>query len=117
MSSAAARATLPPMHPMVHLGIFAACAAIVALSMLLQPTSEAVLLFGVEVPPLCMWKNLTGQDCLGCGLTRSFTYMGHGEIAHAFDLHKLGPVFFAFVAAQLPWRLGRLVAWGLTKRG
>ena len=117
MTEAVARPPLPPLHPAVHLGILAACAAIVLLSMILEPSSEALHLFGVEVPPLCMWKNLTGTDFLGCVLTRSLTYMGHGQIAHAFDLHKLGPLFFAFVAAQVPWRLGRLVAWAWKKRG
>lgn len=111
------RGGVPPLHPSVHLGILAACALIVVASMVLTPSSEAVHLLGFELPPLCMWKNLTGQDCLGCGLTRSFCYMGHGQIAAAFDLHRLGPAFFAFVAMQLPWRLGRLGAWVLARRG
>lgn len=118
MSAAAeVRRGIPPLHPLVHLGILAACAMIVGLSMILSPSAEALSLFGVEIPPLCMWKRLSGMDCLGCGLTRSFTYMGHGELGRAFELHVLGPVLFVLVASQVPWRLGRLGAWVLARRG
>lgn len=116
-ATAEVRRGLPPLHPVVHLGILAACALIVALSMVLTPSTEALSFMGVELPPLCMWKRLTGMDCLGCGLTRSFTYMGHGQLTRAFELHVLGPVLFGLVASQIPWRLGRLGAWVLARRG
>ena len=96
------------LHPALHLAILGVCTVVVVLSVLLTPSAEALTLMGVEIPPMCMWKNLTGSDCLGCGLTRSFTFMGHGRIKEAFELHLLGPLFFVIVAAQLPWRTLRL---------
>ena len=96
------------LHPALHLAILGVCSVVVGLSMVLTPSSEALTLMGVEIPPMCMWKNLTGSDCLGCGLTRSFTFMGHGRIGEAFELHILGPVFFVIVAAQVPFRILRL---------
>jgi hypothetical protein len=41
-------------------------------------------------------------------LTRSFTYMGHGDIEGAFSLHMLGPFLYVFVAAQVPLRSWRV---------
>ena len=83
--------------------------AIVVASAILTPTDSVVMLFGWEVPPLCTWKRITGMDCPGCGLTRSFTYMGHGELLSAYGRHRLGPLLYAGVALQVPWRLFKLV--------
>jgi hypothetical protein len=85
------------------------CGAIVAAAVMLTPSTEAVSFFGVEVPILCSWRQLTGIPCPGCGLTRSFTFMAHGRFAEAFQLNMLGPPTFLFVAAQVPWRIVRLV--------
>lgn len=76
--------------------------------MLLTPSTEAVFLFGWEVPPLCIFSAIFGVECFGCGLTRSFTYVGHGQFAEALALHKLGPIVYLLVLAQLPLRAWRL---------
>ena len=89
--------------------------AVVLASVMLSPSAEAVSLWGWEVPPLCLYSNLFGVECFGCGLTRSFTYMGHGDIHGAFDLHALGPLLYLVVLAQVPlraWRLLRLYRTG-----
>ena len=65
-------------------------------------------MWGWEVPPVCLFTNLFGVECLGCGLTRSFTYMGHGDLHAAVDLHLFGPVLYVLVLAQLPLRVWRL---------
>lgn len=92
-----------------HLAIFALSLVVVVASVLLTPSDSAVSLFGFQVPPLCMWKNLTGLDCPGCGLTRSFTYMGHGEISLAFERHRLGPLLYLAVAGLVPWHGWKLL--------
>lgn len=81
---------------------------IVVASIVLTPSESVLTLFGWEVPPLCVFKNLTGMDCPGCGLTRSFTYMGHLAVRTAFDRHWLGPALYALVAAQIPFRAWRI---------
>jgi len=80
-------------------------AGVIAASIILTPGDHAVSLFGHELPPTCTFKRLTGHDCLGCGLTRSFTYMGHLALRDAFSRHILGPVLYVFVGAQIPYRL------------
>ncbi len=84
--------------------LFLGALSVVTLSAALTPGDTALHLFGWQVPPLCAWKALTGQDCMGCGLTRAFVWMGHGEPARAFARHTLGPVLWVLVAAQVPLR-------------
>ena len=78
--------------------------AVILAAALLTPSFEAVSFFGSEVPVLCGWRRMTGWPCLGCGLTRSFTFMAHGRVFDAFQVNLLGPLLFALVASQIPWR-------------
>jgi hypothetical protein len=39
----------------------------------------------------CIFKNTTGIPCPGCGMTRSFLHLFHGELPEAFHDH---PLFF-----------------------
>ncbi|HZS45694.1 MAG TPA: DUF2752 domain-containing protein [Blastocatellia bacterium] len=50
---------------------------------------------------VCIFKNLTGLDCPGCGLTRSFCALSRGNIAKAFYFNKLGP--FLYVVFVFAW--------------
>lgn len=53
-------------------------------------------------------RRMTGLDCPGCGLTRSFVSLAHGQWAAAWSYHPAGPLLFAVVAFQLPWRAAQL---------
>lgn len=83
-------------------------ATIVVLAATLTPSTEAVSIFGFEVPPLCLWRNLTGWSCFGCGLTRSFTFLAHGHLEAAIRMNVLGPLLFLAVACQLPYQVYRI---------
>ena len=50
---------------------------------------------------LCPFRAVTGLPCPGCGMTRAFCSIGHGELARAFGYNALAP--FVFVAAMLVW--------------
>jgi hypothetical protein len=50
---------------------------------------------------LCPFRAVTGLPCPGCGMTRAFCSIGHGEFARAFGYNALAP--FVFVAAMLLW--------------
>jgi hypothetical protein len=91
-----------------HAAVLAIAVAVVAASMLLTPGAEHVALFGWDLPPLCVFKAVTGWDCPGCGLTRSFVYMGHAAFLEAFRMHGLGPLLYAVVVLQIPLRIRRL---------
>jgi hypothetical protein len=84
------------------------CGGIVGAAALLTPGPDVVSLFGVDIPVVCGFRRFTGWPCPGCGLTRSFVYAAHGQLAASFGAHVLGPVCFALVASQVPWRSWRL---------
>lgn len=63
--------------------------------------------FGV-LPESCTLHTRLGMDCPGCGLTRCFIHLAHGEVSTACQLNPVGLGLFAFVAWQLPLALGML---------
>jgi len=59
-----------------------------------------------DLPPsFCVFKWGLGVGCPGCGMTRSIIAMAHVRVAQAYRLHRLGPVFFLVLLAQIPYRL------------
>jgi hypothetical protein len=60
------------------------------------------------LPGTCTFHKLTGYPCPGCGLTRSFISVGHGQLRAAWRYNAAGLLFFAVVAFQIPYRLFQL---------
>jgi len=58
-----------------------------------------------QIPETCMSKRVWGIDCPGCGLTRSFISMSHGQFGRALSFNKAGPIVYLFVLIQIPWHL------------
>lgn len=76
----------------------------------------AVLALGISlcVPPgalpalpLCPFRELTGLPCPGCGMTRAFCAIGHGEFGKALALNPFSFVFYGAALALLGWPLAR----------
>lgn len=88
--------------------VLAIAVATLVLAVVLRPGADEVSLFGWHVPVLCTFRRLTGLPCPGCGLTRSFVFLAHGQVLDAFRANLLGPFAFALTAAQVPWRTHRL---------
>lgn len=78
------------------------------------PTSEGIALAGVgavvvaralapdrieDGPVICPFRLLTGLPCPGCGLTRSWVYLAHGQWGDSFVAHPFGVVAVALVLA------------------
>ena len=49
---------------------------------------------------LCFYKQATGYDCGGCGLTRAFVQLGHGHPRVALALNPLAPLLFLWVLGR-----------------
>jgi hypothetical protein len=53
---------------------------------------------GIEDGPvLCPFRALTGLPCPGCGLTRSWVYLMHGDIGSSLANNWFGPVLILAV--------------------
>ncbi len=82
---------------------------ILLLSVLLRsPNSESVELGAFTLPELCTFKRVFPIGCPGCGLTRSFISISHGDLATAFRLNFASFFVYAFVVAQIPFRAAQL---------
>ncbi|MBI5875972.1 MAG: DUF2752 domain-containing protein [Deltaproteobacteria bacterium] len=65
---------------------------------------SGILLLSVFVPPfhqgnftVCVFKNIFGVPGAGCGMTRAFLFLGHGNIHEAVSLNINSPLAFAIV--------------------
>jgi hypothetical protein len=95
----------------VEIFVFAILAVAGSFLFRIPPTGlQRVAVAGLRLPSLCALKNLTGIDCLTCGLTRSFIHVAHGQLAAAWASHRMGLVTFVLVAVQIPYRAWRLAA-------
>lgn len=59
--------------------------------------------------PLCIVKALTGLECPGCGMTRSFLLIGHGRLAAAAKMHPAGLPAFLIVAGMALTGIARIL--------
>lgn len=65
--------------------------AVFATSALWRPSDNGII--------LCPFRALTGYPCPGCGMTRAFSAIAHGELWRAVRYNPLSPlVFLAFIA-------------------
>jgi Protein of unknown function (DUF2752) len=62
------------------------------------------------LPESCLLWTMLGMHCPGCGLTRSFVYLAHGDLAASLAIHRVGWVMALAVLVQFPYRLAAL-AW------
>lgn len=96
-----------------HWAVLAISAGIMVAAALLDVLSGGRVALHVlpnyPLPHLCMSRTLLGVSCPGCGLTRSFVHLAHGDWQAAWQVHHFGWLLAALVIAQLPYR-GLLLA-------
>jgi hypothetical protein len=92
-----------------HREMLIICTIVVVLSVILQvPSDHAVTVYGmprIPLPQTCMSRAWFGIDCPGCGLTRSFICLAHGDWQRAWQFHRLGWLLALAVLLQFPYRL------------
>jgi hypothetical protein len=58
-----------------------------------------------DYPVVCIHEKLTGQPCVSCGLSHSFSLIIRGRISEAYDWNPNGMRVFLFFLAQLIFRI------------
>ncbi len=112
----AAQIAAPPRRPISKVaGLIwlLGTAGILAIACLMTVGSDRqVLLPGLDrpIPETCAMHTRFGIDCPGCGLTRSFIHLAHGDVQSAWRLNPASLLVFAFVASQIPLALAHLLA-------
>ena len=59
--------------------------------------------FNIPMPPTCASRQLFNIECPGCGMTRAFISISHGQFARAWHFNPASFLVYLFVAAQIPW--------------
>lgn len=95
-----------------HLWILAAATVALVGAFLLQPATGGRLCLpvpaldkGIPLPGMCVSRTILGVSCPGCGLTRSFVALAHGDLGHAIEWNPMGPVLFVICLFQVPYRI------------
>jgi hypothetical protein len=92
---------------------------VIGLSFLLGRESDGVgvslPLLDYRLPSICAAKNLLGVDCPGCGLTRSFISLAHGNFWASFQANPVGWLYFGVMAFQIPYRSLLIWQWSHDK--
>ena len=89
-----------------HLVFLSFASVIILLSVLMSTDGkQAVFLpgFTSALPDSCSSRRLLGVDCPGCGLTRAFICISHGQLGEAWRFNHASFVIYLFVAIQIPW--------------
>jgi hypothetical protein len=73
--------------------------------------NRRVYLLGLSqpLPETCMTYSRFGIDCPGCGLTRTFVHLAHGQFGDAWQLSPVGCFVFAFACMQIPMGIAQLL--------
>ena len=103
---------LSPTLRRTHQTMLAISVAVLLLSALLVIRSDQKValwcLPNWPAPETCMSRTALGIPCPGCGLTRSFISLAHGEFARSWNYNHMGGVLALLTFAQIPYRLWAL---------
>lgn len=67
---------------------------------------------GHALPEMCAVRRGLGFDCPGCGLTRSFVHLAHGNWQASWGVHRVGWLVALLIVVQIPVRMRRLIGHG-----
>lgn len=95
-----------------HWTMLVLCGVVVVAAFLLEVRAEhRVAIAAVPrclLPETCMSRQLFGSNCPGCGLTRSFIHLAHGNWQASMAVHRLGWMMAAATLLQFPYRISCL---------
>ncbi|MBW8014959.1 MAG: DUF2752 domain-containing protein [Planctomycetes bacterium] len=92
-----------------HIIILSLCVAAIAASYAFTLNDIGAYFFGFKWSIHCFFNHTFGTKCEYCRMICSVTSMAHGQFARAFNFHPLGPILFALIAFQIPYRIWALI--------
>lgn len=95
----------------MHWVMFAMSLAVIVIAVFLSVRGEKQVvtpIIGFALPELCTFKRTVGMDCPGCGMTRCFISLAHGDIVSAWRFNPAGILLFGMLAFQIPYRVIQL---------
>ena len=110
------QAVVPSRARWLHALLLAGASMVLLLAALLKVRNETEVIvpwLGLPLPELCYWKKTLGMPCPGCGLTRCFISLAHGDLTAAWHFNPAGILLFAATAFQIPFRIAQL--WRLSR--
>ena len=54
-------------------------------------------LSGIGVKSICLFKLITGHNCIGCGMTQAFIYILQGKFINAYNQNHLIIIVFPLI--------------------
>jgi len=89
-----------------HIVLLVLSAGVLLAAFVLQAGGSTVVipLINQPLPELCALRRMTGMSCPGCGLTRCFISLAHGDLAAAWAYNPAGIWLFGVFALQIPYR-------------
>ena len=97
--------------PLYHVILLALCSGVILTALVLSVrggTQIVLPLLGLPLPELCMTRRFWDLECPGCGMTRCFVALAHGDVRAAWSYNPAGLLLFAIVAFQIPFRCYQL---------
>ncbi len=94
-------------HLTQHVVFLVVCTGAIAASFLLSVNTGSKVetpWLSIPLPSVCQFRNVTGLNCPGCGLTRAFVSIAHGRFIEAWNYNAASLLVFAFVTSQIPYR-------------
>jgi hypothetical protein len=92
-----------------HRQMLAVAGAVVVLAFLLEVHPDQRVAFRLfpswPLPETCPSRSLFHIECPGCGLTRSFVHLAHGDWTKSLAIHRVGWLLALAVVLQFPYRL------------
>ena len=88
--------------------------AVVGLAFLLEVHADQRVAFRFlpdwPLPETCPSRTIFHFNCPGCGLTRSFVHLAHGDWRASWNIHHVGMLLALAVVLQIPYRVVALRA-------
>ena len=91
----------------VHWWLLGICATVILLSFLMRSPGEKAVYVPVlnrPLPEICFSRRVLNVDCPGCGMTRCFINLSHGDFARAWDFNPAGVLLYGLIAFQIPFQ-------------